>query len=420
VNITEKILAAHAGQDLVQPGEIVSAKVDLVFAHDLTTGLVIKQLKEMGVDRVFDPTKVVIVLDHFTPAKDQAAAEECKKIRKFARERNLVFFEPGHQSGIGHVILPEQGLVLPGDLVAGADSHTCTYGALGAFATGMGSTDIAAAMATGEVWLKVPESIKLVYHGKLGPWLGGKDLILHTLSRIGVAGAVYASLEFTGPTISDLVMDDRFTMANMAIEAGAKAGIFVPDNKTRDYLAGRIDRNFDVVQSDAGAAYAEEVEFDIAQLEPQVALPHSPANSVAVSETEGIQIDQIFIGSCTNGRLSDLALAAQILKSSKIHPYVRCIVIPGSQAIYREAMRKGYLDVFIQSGAMVSTPSCGPCVGGHMGVLADGERCVSTSNRNFIGRMGSPRAEIYLAGPAVAAACAVAGKIVHPGEVVNK
>jgi 3-isopropylmalate/(R)-2-methylmalate dehydratase large subunit len=419
VNITEKILAAHAGQDSVQPGEIVSAKVDLVFAHDLTTGLVIKQLKEMGADQVFDPSKVVIVLDHFTPAKDQAAAEECKTIRKFVRERNLVLFEAGHRAGIGHVILPEQGLVLPGDLVVGGDSHTCTYGALGAFATGMGSTDIAAAMATGEVWLKVPDSIKLVYHGQLGPWLGGKDLILHTLGRIGVAGAVYASLEFSGPTVSDLAMDDRFTMANMAIEAGAKAGIFCPDQKTHDYLAGRINRNYDVVQSDAGAAYAEEIEFDIAQLEPQVALPHSPANAVAVGEAEGIQIDQIFIGSCTNGRLSDLALAARILKDRKVHNFVRCIVIPGSQAVYLEAMREGYLDVFIQSGAMVSTPSCGPCIGGHMGVLADGERCVSTSNRNFIGRMGSPKAEIYLAGPAVAAASAVAGKIAHPAEVVK-
>jgi len=420
VNITQKILAAHAGRDSVQPGEIVSAKVDLVFAHDLTTGLVIKQLKEMGADRVFDPAKVVIVLDHFTPAKDQAAAEECKTIRKFAREWNLVLYEPGHQSGIGHVILPEQGLVVPGDLVAGGDSHTCTYGALGAFATGMGSTDIAAAMATGEVWLKVPESIKLVYHGKLGPRLGGKDLILHTLGRIGVSGAVYASLEFTGPAVSDLAMDDRFTMANMAIEAGAKAGIFCPDQKTRDYLAGRTKRNYDVVKSDAGAAYAEEIEFNVAQLEPQVAFPHSPAKAVAVGEAEGIQIDQIFIGSCTNGRLSDLALAARILKGRKIHPYVRCIVIPGSQAVYLEAMQKGYLDIFIRAGAMVSTPSCGPCIGGHMGVLADGERCVSTSNRNFIGRMGSPLAEIYLAGPAVAAASAIAGKIVHPAQVMKR
>lgn len=420
MNITQKILATHAGQDSVQPGEIVSAKVDLVFAHDLTTGLVIKQLKEMGAERVFDPAKVVIVLDHFTPAKDQAAAEECKTIRMFARERNLVFFEPGHQAGIGHVILPEQGLVLPGDLVAGGDSHTCTYGALGAFATGMGSTDIAAAMATGEVWLKVPESIKLVYHGKLGPWLGGKDLILHTLGRIGVAGAVYASLEFTGPTVSDLAMDDRFTMANMAIEAGAKAGIFVPDQKTCDYLAGRINRNYDVVQSDAGAAYAEEIELDVAQLEPQVALPHSPANSVAVGQAEGIQIDQVFIGSCTNGRLSDLAMAAKIIKGHKIHPFVRCIVIPGSQKIYLDAMAQGYLEILAGAGAMVSTPTCGPCCGGHMGLLADGERCLSTSNRNFIGRMGSPDAEIYLSGPAVAAASAIAGKIVHPDEELNK
>lgn len=419
MNIVEKILAAHAGKDSVQPGEIVTVKVDLVFAHDLTTGLVIQQLKEMGVDQVFDPGKIVIVLDHLVPSKNVASAEECKKIRQFAQEQSLVFFEPGHQSGIGHVILPEQGMVLPGELVVGADSHTCTYGALGAFATGMGSTDIAAAMATGKTWLKVPESIKLEYVGKLPPWIGGKDLILYTLGKIGVAGAVYASLEFNGSAMSNLTMDDRFTMANMAIEAGAKSGIFIPDQKTRDYVAGRASRSFKFVRPDDYATYAKEIEINISRLEPQVALPHSPANAVSVDEVEGIRIDQVFIGSCTNGRLSDLAIAARMLKARRVHPLVRCIVIPGSQKIYLEAMNQGYLDTLVQAGAVVSTPTCGPCLGGHMGVLAPGERCVSTSNRNFIGRMGSPEADIYLAGPAVAAASAVEGTITHPKKVAD-
>ncbi len=420
MNITEKILAKHAGITFVKPGEIIRAAVDLVFAHDLTTRLVIQQLSEMGVDRVFDPAKVAIVLDHFTPAKDTAAAEGCRIVRKFAREQNVVFFEPGHDAGIGHVILPDQGLVGPGDLVVGGDSHTCTYGALGLFSTGMGSTDIAAAMATGDVWLKVPESIKLVYQGEPGPWVGGKDLILYTLGKIGVAGAVYAAMEFTGTAVSRLSMDDRFIMANMAIEAGAKSGIFVPDQETCRYMKNRTNRHYEMIQSDPEAAYAEEKQFDVARITPQVALPHSPANAVSVLETAGVQIDQVFIGSCTNGRLSDLAVAAEIIKGHKIHPFVRCIVIPGSQKVYLDAMAAGYLEILAAAGAMVSTPTCGPCCGGHMGLLADGERCLSTGNRNFIGRMGSPDAEIYLSGPAVAAASAIAGKIVHPGEVVNK
>ena len=337
-------------------------------------------------------------------------------MREFAREQGILYFEVG-QMGIEHVLLPEQGLVLPGDVVIGADSHTCTYGALGAFATGMGSTDIAAAMATGDIWMKVPPTIKFVYHGRLGKWVGGKDLILYTIGKIGVDGALYSAMEFTGEAIDALSMDGRFTMANMAIEAGAKAGIFRVDDKTLDYIKPRAKRPYTVYEPDSDAEYARVIEYDVSAIEPQVALPHSPANTKPVSQVGNIEIDQAVIGSCTNGRLEDLRLAAQILKGRKVHPGVRCIIIPGSQQVYLDALNEGLIEIFIRAGAVVSTPTCGPCLGGHMGVLAEGERCISTTNRNFVGRMGSPKSEVYLANPAVAAASAITGRIASPENI---
>ena len=333
--------------------------------------------------------------------------------------RGYSYFEVG-QMGIEHVLLPEQGLVLPGDVVIGADSHTCTYGAVGAFATGMGSTDIAAAMATGDIWMKVPPTIKFVYHGNLGKWVGGKDLILYTIGNIGVDGALYSAMEFTGEAIDALSMDGRFTMANMAIEAGAKAGLFRVDNKTQLYIKSRAKRPYLVYEPDSDAEYAQVIEYDVSGIEPQVSLPHSPANARPVSEVGDIEIDQAVIGSCTNGRLDDLRLAAQILKRKKVHPKVRCIIIPGSQQVYLDALTEGLIEIFIKAGAVVSTPTCGPCLGGHMGVLAEGERCISTTNRNFVGRMGSPKSEVYLANPAVAAASAVAGRIASPESVLGR
>jgi 3-isopropylmalate/(R)-2-methylmalate dehydratase large subunit len=339
-------------------------------------------------------------------------------MREFCREQGVIYFEVG-QMGIEHVLLPEQGLVLPGDVVIGADSHTCTYGALGCFATGMGSTDIAAAMATGDIWMKVPSTIKLVYHGSPGKWVGGKDLILYTIGDIGVDGALYSVMEFTGEAVDALPLDGRFTMANMAIEAGAKAGIFRVDNKTQLYIKPRARRPYAVYEPDNNGEYAQVIDYDISTIEPQVALPHSPANTRPVSQLGDIEIDQVVIGSCTNGRFEDLQLAAQVLKGRKIHPRVRCIIIPGSQEVYLDAVTRELIGVFIKAGAAVSTPTCGPCLGGHMGVLASGERCIATTNRNFIGRMGSPQSEVYLANPAVAAASAIAGRIVGPDEVTT-
>ncbi len=418
MTLAEKILAAHADRKKVSPAEFINVRVDLVLANDITAPLAIKEFRRIGVGKVFDPRKVVMVPDHFVPNKDIASAEQAKLMREFAYEQGLVYFEVG-QMGIEHVLLPELGLVLPGDVVVGADSHTCTYGAVGAFATGMGSTDIAAAMATGDIWMKVPPTLKFVYHGKLGKWLSGKDLILYTIGKIGVDGALYSAMEFTGEAVASLSMDSRFTMANMAIEAGAKAGLFHVDKKTLDYIKPRAKRPYQVYESDADAEYAQVFEFDVSSLEPQVSVPHSPANARPVNQVAGIEINQAVIGSCTNGRLEDLRIAAQILKGRKVHPKVRCIIIPGSQQVYLDALKGGLIELFIRAGAVVSTPTCGPCLGGYMGVLAAGERCISTTNRNFVGRMGSPKSEVYLANPAVAAASAVAGKIASPEELLS-
>jgi 3-isopropylmalate/(R)-2-methylmalate dehydratase large subunit len=416
LTLVEKILAAHTGRKQVSPGEFVNVRVDLVMANDVTAPIAIKEFRRIGVKKVFDPKKIVMVADHFCPNKDITSAEQTKLMRNFAREQGFLFYDVG-QMGIEHVLLPEQGLVLPGDAVLGADSHTCTYGALGAFATGMGSTDIAAAMATGDIWIKVPPTIKFIYHGKLGKWLGGKDLILYTIGQIGVDGALYASMEFTGEAIDALPMAGRFTMANMAIEAGAKSGIFRVDEKTLEYVKQRAKRSYTVYEPDADAQYAQVIEYDASKMEPQVSVPHSPANTRPVSQVGDIKIDQAVIGSCTNGRIDDLRLAAQILKGKKVNPNVRCIVIPGSQRVYLDALKEGLIEIFVEAGAAVSTPTCGPCLGGHMGVLAAGERAISTTNRNFVGRMGSPKAEVYLANPAVAAASAILGRIASPEEI---
>ncbi len=416
MTLVEKILAAHAGKREVSPGEFISVKVDLILANDITAPIAIREFEKIGVGKVFDPKKVVMVPDHFVPNKDIPSAEQARVMREFALRQGVIYFEVGRM-GIEHVLLPEEGLVLPGDAVVGADSHTCTYGALGAFATGVGSTDVAAAMATGDIWLKVPPTIKFIYHGKLGRWVGGKDLILYTIGDIGVDGALYSAMEFAGEAVDSLSMDGRFTMANMAIEAGAKAGIFSVDNKTLDYVKPRAKRNYQVYKPDSDAEYALVIEYDASKIEPQVAFPHSPANTKPVSEAGDIEIDQVVIGSCTNGRLEDLRWAASILKGRKVHPRVRCIIIPGSQKVYLDALKEGLIEIFIQAGAVVSTPTCGPCLGGYMGILAQGEKCISTTNRNFVGRMGSPKSQVYLSNPAVAAFSAVRGKIADPREV---
>ncbi len=418
MTLAEKILAAHAGCDSVEPGQFLRVKVDLVMTTDATGLISVHQFEKMGAQRVFDPQKVVFVMDHFTPCRNIESAEVVKKLREFARQQGLRWYDVG-QAGICHVLLPEKGLVLPGEVVVGGDSHTCTYGALGAFATGMGSTDIAAAMATGDVWMQVPISLRFNYHGRLQPWVTGKDLILYTIGRIGVDGATYAAMEFGGEAIAELGMDDRFSMANMAIEAGGKAGLFEVDQKTLAYVKARARRTFSVFEPDPEANYAKVHEFEVSNLEPQVSLPHSPANAVDVSQVGTVEIDQAVIGSCTNGRLDDLRLAARVLKGRKVHSRVRCIVVPGSQEVYLQAVREGLVEDFIQAGAVVTPPTCGPCPGGHLGVIGEGERCVSSTNRNFIGRMGSPGAEIYLANPAVAAASAVSGVICHPQEVAK-
>jgi 3-isopropylmalate/(R)-2-methylmalate dehydratase large subunit len=415
LTLAEKILATHAGKKRVSPGEFLNVRVDLILANDVTAPIAIREFKRLGVNKVFDPKKVVMVADHFVPNKDIASAEQVKLMREFAREQEIIYFEPG-EAGIEHVLLPEQGLVLPGEVVIGADSHTCTYGALGAFATGMGSTDIAAAMASGDIWMKVPPTIKLVYHGSPGKWISGKDLILYTIGDIGVDGALYSVMEFSGEAIDSLSLDSRFTMANMAIEAGAKAGIFRVDNKTQLYVKSRAQRPYNVYEADKDTEYAKVIEYDVTKMEPQVALPHSPANTKPVSQVKNIEINQAVIGSCTNGRLEDLKIAAKILEGTTIHAGVRCIIIPGTPQVYLDALAEGLIEIFIKAGAVVSPPTCGPCLGGHMGVLGDGERAVSTTNRNFVGRMGSPKSEVYLSNPAVAAASAIIGKITSPKE----
>ena len=423
--LAEKILAAHvvgseAAPDQVEvwPGDLVEVAVDVVLANDITAPIALREFEKLGVDRVFDPEKVVLVADHFAPNKDIKSAEQCAAMRRFAQAQGLPHHYDVGRMGIEHVLLPEQGLVAPGDIVVGADSHTCTYGALGAFATGMGSTDIAVAMATGVVWMRVPETMRFVYHGRLQPWVGGKDLILYTIGLIGVSGALYQAMEFTGPAIDALSMAGRLTMANMAIEAGGKAGLFAVDEATRAYVDGRTSRPYRVYRADADAGYAATIEIDVGQIAPQVAFPHLPENTRAVSEAGDIRIDQAVIGSCTNGRLEDLRVAAEVLRGRRVHPDVRCIVIPGTQQVYLDALREGLIETFIEAGAAVSTPTCGPCLGGHMGILAAGERAVSTTNRNFRGRMGHTESEVYLTGPAVAAASAVAGRITGP-EVLS-
>lgn len=418
MTITEKILAAHAGKENVEPGELINARVDLVLGNDITAPVAINEFEKIGAPGVFDRERVALVPDHFVPNKDIKSAGQSKQLREFSRKHGLVnYFEVG-VSGIEHCLLPEQGLVGPGDLIIGADSHTCTYGALGAFSTGVGSTDLAAAMALGETWLKVPESIKFVFDGELKPWVGGKDLILHVIGDIGVDGALYQAMEFAGTAIEKLSMDGRFSMCNMAVEAGGKNGIIAPDEITRAYVEGRCKRPYKFYQSDPDAGYARIYHYDASLIEPQVAFPHLPENSRPVSEAGQVEIDQSVIGSCTNGRIEDLRDAAKILKNRKVHKNVRLLIFPGTQEIYLQALREGLIEILVKAGAAVSTPTCGPCLGGHMGILAKGERCIATTNRNFVGRMGHPESEVYLSNPAVAAASAILGRIAGPWEVL--
>lgn len=415
--ITEKILAAHAGQETVVPGKIIRVRIDMALANDITAPIAIELVEQSKVTSVFDTEKIALVPDHFVPNKDVRSAIQVQMMRSFAKKHGIRhFFELGDM-GIEHVLLPEQGLVLPGDVVVGADSHTCTYGALGAFATGVGSTDIAAAMITGEAWFKVPQSIRLTYHGKLNKWVTGKDLILFTIGDIGVDGARYKAMEFAGEVIEALPMSDRMTMANMAIEAGAKVGIIAPDQVTLDYVKARAKRTFQCYSSDPDATYVQEKSYDVSQIEPQVAFPHLPENARPISAVDTVSIDQAVIGSCTNGRIEDLRVAAQVLKGRTIDKDVRLIVVPATPTVYRQALVEGLLEIFLEAKGVVSPPTCGPCLGGFMGVLGPGERAVATTNRNFVGRMGHATSEVYLASPAVAAASAVLGRIGSPEEL---
>jgi len=417
MTMTQKILADHSGQKSVKAGQLISAKLDMVLGNDVTTPVAVKEFRKAGLNKVFDINKIAIVPDHFTPNKDIKSAEQVKFIREFAREMGIVnFFEIG-QMGVEHALLPEKGLVVPGDVVIGADSHTCTYGALGAFSTGVGSTDMAAGMASGEAWFKVPEAIRFVLRGKPSKWVSGKDVILHIIGMIGVDGALYKSMEFTGEGLKHLSMDDRFAMANMAIEAGGKNGIFEVDEKTLEYVREHSTKPYKVYKADEDAEYEKTYEIDLSSIKPTVAFPHLPENTRTIDEVGDVKIHQVVIGSCTNGRIEDMRVAAEILKGRKIHPDVRCIIIPATQKIWKQAMNEGLFDIFVDAGAAVSTPTCGPCLGGHMGILAKGERAVATTNRNFVGRMGHPESEVYLASPAVAAASAVAGRIAGPEEL---
>ncbi|MFH1847914.1 MAG: 3-isopropylmalate dehydratase large subunit [Candidatus Omnitrophota bacterium] len=418
--ITEKILLAHTDKKEISIGEFIMAKVDLCFGNDITAPIAIKQIRGMGIKKVFDPGKVALIPDHFTPNKDANSANQCKVLKDFAVEYGIKnYFELG-QVGIEHALLPEKGMVAPGDLVIGADSHTCTYGAIGAFSTGVGSTDLAAAMITGKCWFKVPESIKFVFKGKLGKLVGGKDLILFTIGDIGVDGATYKAMEFCGSVIEQLSMDDRLSLCNMAIEAGGKSGIIAPDDITKAFAKSvgcKQNHKIDL-KSDKDAKYCDVKEYDVSKLEPQVALPHLPSNVKPVSQVKDVSIDQVVIGSCTNGRISDLRVAAKILKGKKVNSRVRLIVIPATQKIYLQAMDEGLVKIFLDAGGVFTPPTCGPCLGGHMGILAEGERAISTTNRNFVGRMGHPRSEVYLSNPAVAAASAIKGAIAHPEDVL--
>ena len=417
MTITEKIIAAHAQKEKVTPGELVQVKIDLALANDITAPLSIKELEKQKIDRIFDPDKVVLVADHNTPCKDIASAQNVKLMRDFARKYGISHFFEGGKAGIEHVLLPEEGLIAPGDLVIGADSHTCTYGALGAFSTGMGSTDIAASWVLGETWLRVPESILFLYEGKRKPFVTGKDLILFTIGKIGVDGARYCAMEFRGSVISELSLDERFTMANMAVEAGAKNGIMEADSKVLNYVSGRTSHLSRVYQSDPDARWKEIIEIDVSSLEPQVAFPHLPSNTHSVYSIPKIEIDQVVIGSCTNGRMEDLRMAAQVLKGREVNPRVRLLIFPGTPSVLKQAEKEGLLRIFLEAGGIIAPPSCGPCLGGHLGVLAEGEKCVSTTNRNFLGRMGHVKSEVYLANPYVAASSAVAGYIAAPDQI---
>lgn len=425
MTMTQKILARHkvgagAGCAQVHAGELILADLDMVLGNDITTPVAIGEFPKFGRDKVFDKTKIALVPDHFTPNKDIKAAQQCATMRCFAKEQSIKnYFEVGHDCGVEHALLPEKGLVTAGDLVIGADSHTCTYGAVGAFSTGIGSTDMASGMATGRTWFKVPSAIKVSITGKKAKWISGKDVILHLIGLIGVDGARYMSLEFTGPGIADLTMDDRFTIANMAIEAGAKNGIFPVDDLCRQYLKDHNAKEPVVYEADPDAEYVRTIEIDLSALRPTVAFPHLPENTKTIDEAKGVAIDQVVIGSCTNGRISDLEIAAGIIKGRKVADGVRAIVIPATQRIWLEALERGYLKTFAEAGCVVSTPTCGPCLGGYMGILAKGEKAVTTTNRNFVGRMGHVESEIYLASPAVAAASAITGRITDPEEIVK-
>ena len=423
MTMTQKILAAAAGLGKVEAGQLIEAELDLVLGNDITSPVAIHEMDKMTVDTVFDKDKVALVMDHFIPNKDIKSAQHCKCVREFACKHDITnYFDVG-EMGIEHALLPEKGLTVAGDVIIGADSHTCTYGALGAFSTGVGTTDIATGMATGELWFKVPSAIKFVLTGKPGPYVSGKDVIIHIIGKIGVDGALYKSMEFVGDGIANLTMDDRFTMANMAIEAGAKNGIFIVDDQTRAYMDAHSDKQYTTYEPDEDAQYDQVVEIDLSEVRPTVAFPHLPGNAKTIDEVEAmepIKIDQVVIGSCTNGRISDMRKAAAILKGHTVHPDVRVMVVPATQEVYKECIKEGLVDIFIDAGCAFNTPSCGPCMGGHMGVMAPGEKCVSTTNRNFVGRMGDVESLIYLASPEVAAASAIAGYIANPEKVGDK
>ena len=422
MTMTQKILAAHAGLDSVTAGQLIEAKLDVVMANDITGPMALPIFRQMA-DKVFDKDKVVLVPDHFTPNKDIKSAINSRSIQDFAKEQGLKWYLVQGKCGVEHAILPEYGIVVAGECIIGADSHTCTYGALGAFSTGVGTTDIATGMATGELWFKVPSAIKFVLTGKPGPYVSGKDVIIHIIGKIGVDGALYKSMEFVGDGIANLTMDDRFTMSNMAIEAGAKNGIFIVDDQTRAYMDAHSDKQYTAYEPDEDAQYDQIVEIDLSEVRPTVAFPHLPGNAKTIDEVEAmepIKIDQVVIGSCTNGRISDMRKAAAILKGHTVHPDVRVMVVPATQEVYKECIKEGLVDIFIDAGCAFNTPSCGPCMGGHMGVMAPGEKCVSTTNRNFVGRMGDVESLIYLASPEVAAASAIAGYIANPEKVGDK
>ena len=416
--ITEKILAKHSGFKEVHPGEFIQSDVDIALSNDITSPLAIKQFKIMAGSsgKVFNKNRVAIVLDHFVPNKDILSAEQSKFVRSFAREQKIKYLFDGCNAGIEHAILPEQGIVAPGDVVIGADSHTCTYGALGCFSTGVGSTNLAAVWYTGKVWLKVPETIKVVFHGKLNKWVYGKDLIIYLIGKIGVDGANYKSLEFTGDTVKKLTMADRFTMSNMAIEAGGKNGIFEPDNTTIQFVKSRV-QSYKLYKSDSDCKYSSVIEIDCSKIHPQVAMPHLPSNAKNVRDVKNVSIDQAVIGSCTNGWIEDLRIAAKVLKNRKVNTNVRLLIFPATPAIYRQAIKEGLIDLFVKSGGIVCPPTCGPCLGGHLGILAKGERCIATTNRNFVGRMGHLESEVVLSNPAVAAASAITGKLSSPEDI---